>query len=128
MGREKLRRRRTAPTAAPCDELVAHLPNVSAALCRDALLVPGPARSVKGRSILLRDMPSPEAKLRVLVLGGMHGDELSSASVALHWLALAQNQPMDLPQPVHWRFIPALNPDGLTARSRRGASTPTAST
>ena len=56
----------------PCDELVAHLPNVSAALCRDALLVPGPARSVKGRSILLRDMPSPDAKLRVLVLGGMH--------------------------------------------------------
>jgi protein MpaA len=115
------------PAAAPCDELVAHLPNVSAALCRDALLVPGPARSVKGRSILLRDMPNPDAKLRVLVLGGMHGDELSSTSVALHWLALAQNQPMELPQPVHWRFIPALNPDGLTARPR-GASTPTAST
>jgi protein MpaA len=104
------------PAVPPCDELVAHLPNVSAALCRDALLVPGPARSVKGRSILLRDMPNPEAKLRVLVLGGMHGDELSSTSVALHWLALAQNQPMDLAQPVHWRFIPALNPDGLTAR------------
>jgi protein MpaA len=92
---------------------------VSAALCRDALLVPGPARSVKGRSILLRDMPNPDAKLRVLVLGGMHGDELSSTSVALHWLALAQNQPMDLAQPVHWRFIPALNPDGLTARPPR---------
>jgi protein MpaA len=107
------------PPAAPCDELAAHLPNVSAALCRDALLVPGPARSVKGRSILLRDMPNPEAKLRVLVLGGMHGDELSSTSVALHWLALAQNQPMDLAQPVHWRFIPALNPDGLTAQPPR---------
>jgi protein MpaA len=66
---------------------------VSAALCRDALLVPGPARSVKGRSILLRDMPNPEAKLRVLVLGAMHGDELSSTSVALHWIALAQDQP-----------------------------------
>ena len=66
------------PAVPPCDELVAHLPNVSAALCRDALLVPGPARSVKGRSILLRDMPSPDAKLRVLVLGGMHGDELLS--------------------------------------------------
>jgi protein MpaA len=26
---------------------------------------------------------------------------------------------MHLPQPVHWRFIPALNPDGLTARPPR---------
>ena len=87
------------PPATPCDEMTAHLPNVSAALCREAKLVPGPARSVKGRSILLRDLPNPEAKLRVLVLGGMHGDELSSTSVALHWLSLAQDQPMQLPQP-----------------------------
>ena len=64
----------------------------------------------------MRDLPAPDATLRVLVLGGIHGDELSSSSVALHWIGLAQNQPMDLPQPVHWRFIPALNPDGLTAR------------
>jgi murein tripeptide amidase MpaA len=47
--------------------------------------------------------------LRVLVIGGIHGDELSSASVALHWILLAQAEPNQ----THWRFIPALNPDGL---------------
>ena len=51
--------------------------------------------------------------LRVLVLGAIHGDEPSSASLALHWIALAGLTPFDSPQAVHWRFIPALNPDGL---------------
>ena len=100
----------------PCVELIRSLPNVNAALCARAQLSPSPARSVQGRPILMRDVPDPDARLRVLVLGGIHGDELSSASVALHWLRLAQDSPMDLPQPVHWRFIPALNPDGLIAR------------
>ena len=104
---------RTAPAA--CQELIRHLPNVTAALCRETQLLPGPGRSVLGRPILMRDLPAPDAKLRVLVLGGIHGDELSSSSVALHWLSLAQNQPVDLPHPVHWRFIPALNPDGLAS-------------
>jgi hypothetical protein len=98
---------------------VSRLPNVSQALCQDAQLVAGPARSVKGRSILLRDMPAIDARLRVLVLGGIHGDELSSSAVALHWIALAQHEPMQLPQPVHWRFIPALNPDGLITQPPR---------
>ena len=43
------------------------------------------------------------------------GDERSSASVALHWIALAQA----VPTQTHWRFIPALNPDGLFSRPAR---------
>lgn len=103
----------------PCAELIRSLPNVNAALCERAQLSPSGARSVQGRTILVRDLPNPDARLRVLVVGGIHGDELSSASVALHWLRLVQDSPMDLPQPVSWRFIPALNPDGLIARPPR---------
>jgi hypothetical protein len=99
--------------------LVQRLPNTSAALCREAQLVAGPARSVQGRPILLRDMPIPHAQLRVLVLGGMHGDELSSAAVALHWIRLVHDNPAQGPQAVHWRFIPALNPDGLITQPAR---------
>jgi hypothetical protein len=44
-----------------------------------------------------------------MVVGAMHGDEFSSASVALHWLKLAQANP----EQTQWRFIPLLNPDGL---------------
>jgi hypothetical protein len=89
---------------------------VSAALCESAQLQPTGARSVKGQPIYSRDIAAEGAKLRVLVIGGIHGDELSSASVALHWIRLASEQPAQMPQAVHWRFIPAVNPDGLLAR------------
>ena len=105
-----------AKPASACDEILHRLPNVSAALCNAAALHPSGGRSVEGRTIWTRDVLPREARWRVLVIGGIHGDELSSSSVALHWLALAQDEPAQMPQPVHWRFIPALNPDGLFAR------------
>jgi protein MpaA len=92
-----------------CDEFYARLPNVSWALCQTAQLQISEGRSVKGRPIYTRDVEHAHAQLRVLVIGGIHGDELSSASVALHWIRLAQNTP----EQIHWRFVPALNPDGL---------------
>ena len=105
----------TAPlmAAAPCDEFVALLPNVKRALCESAKLQASTARSVKGRTLWLRDIKADNANIRVLVVGAIHGDELSSASLALQWIELAEQPPVDSPQAVHWRFIPALNPDGL---------------
>ena len=107
--------------AGPCDEFVAKLPNVKRALCESAALQPSAARSVKGRTLWVRDIKpddaapgsAPQPMRRVLVIGAIHGDELSSASLALQWIRLASQAPADMPQPVHWRFIPALNPDGL---------------
>ncbi len=106
--------------AAPCEGFVQRLPHVNARLCAAAGLQDSGARSVQGQPLYMRDIKAEHATLRVLVVGAIHGDELSSTSVALHWLALAQQQPgAALPQPVHWRFIPALNPDGLLARPPR---------
>ena len=99
--------------AAPCDEFVALLPNVKRALCESAKLQASTARSVKGRTLWLRDIKADNASIRVLVVGAIHGDELSSASLALQWIELAQQPPVDTPQAVYWRFIPVLNPDGL---------------
>jgi hypothetical protein len=96
----------------PCREFVARLPNVKAPLCASAELKPTAGRSVQGRTLFQRDVVAPEARIRVLVVGAMHGDELSSASVALHWIQLA----LQTPSNAHWRFIPALNPDGLMVR------------
>jgi protein MpaA len=104
---------------APCAELVGKLPNVSAALCTGAKLEATSAKSVKGRTLYKRDIVADGAKLRVLVIGGIHGDELSSSSVALHWIRLAVDEPAQMPQAVHWRFIPALNPDGLLDKPPR---------
>ena len=96
----------------PCREFVARLPNVRSLLCQAAQLKPSPGRSVQGRTLYHRDVVAPDARIRVLVVGAMHGDELSSASVALHWIQRA----VETPSNAHWRFIPALNPDGLMTR------------
>lgn len=96
----------------PCRELVARLPNVKAPLCASAQLQPTRGRSVQGRTLYARDVVAPDARLRVLVVGGIHGDELSSAALALHWIERATETPSN----AHWRFLPALNPDGLMAR------------
>ena len=101
-----------ANAADPCTEFVARLPNVPKLLCGAAQLQPTEGRSVQGRTLYMRDVVAPDPKIRVLVVGAMHGDELSSASVALHWIQLAVQTPSN----AHWRFIPALNPDGLMAR------------
>ena len=108
-----------AQAAAPCDEFAARLPNMKRAFCESANLQPSPVKSVKGQTIWTRDIKADSATLRVLVIGAIHGDELSSASLAMHWLKLAELSPADMPQAVHWRFIPALNPDGLLSQPPR---------
>jgi murein peptide amidase A len=102
----------SAGAVALCDDFYARLPNVKRALCDSARLRATEGRSVKGRTIYARDVGPESAPLRVLVVGGMHGDELSSASLALHWIKLAASTSSQ----THWRFIPALNPDGLFSR------------
>lgn len=108
-----------AHAGSPCDEFADRLPNVKRSLCASAGLQPSTARSVMGRTLWMRDIKADNASLRVLVIGAMHGDELSSASVALHWLRLAELGVFETPQAVHWRFIPALNPDGLLSQPPR---------
>jgi hypothetical protein len=104
-----------ASTTGACVGFYAKLPNVSMALCEDAQLLASGVRSVQGEPLMVRDIRPENPKRRVLVVAAMHGDELSSASVALHWLDFAQAAP----QSIHWRFIPVLNPDGLLRKPAR---------
>ncbi|WP_245606852.1 M14 family zinc carboxypeptidase [Simplicispira psychrophila] len=113
----------SAPTSA-CALFLARLPDVGPQRCQAAQLVPSGARSRQGVPLFWRDVHTPAtvpaaahntaAPLRVLVVGAIHGDELTSASLALHWIGLAEKM-QTLGQAVHWRFIPVLNPDGLLA-------------
>jgi murein peptide amidase A len=113
----------------PCLELIKNVQGVTASDCRAATLKPTGARSVNGLPLLQREVhakgqaassvktiaavPATFAAtlppLKVLVLGGIHGDEMSSVALVFRWIALAQAQPAG----IHWRFVPALNPDGL---------------
>lgn len=101
--------------AEACFALLHSVPGVSSQLCAQAQLQTSGALSVQGRPLLLRDMPAAATvknPTRVLVIGGIHGDELSSVNLALQWIGLAS----EIPAQSHWRFLPALNPDGLLAK------------
>jgi hypothetical protein len=85
------------------------LPNLTVALCEHSALIDSQARSVLGQPLWQRDVISPDPKWRVLVIGGIHGDELSSTSLVFHWMQHAVLTPSD----IHWRFVPLVNPDGV---------------
>ncbi len=92
-----------------CSGLVPKLPSMTMALCQQLGLKDSGARSVKGIPLMRRDVGNSDAKMRVLVIGGIHGDEMSSGTTAMQWLDWAVQNPVN----VHWRFIPVLNPDGF---------------
>jgi protein MpaA len=101
----------TAPFTAQsfCGQAVKRLPSISLAVCQQAGLGAGPGKSVNGNPLLQRDVVSPKARLRVLVLGGIHGDEPSSTALVLRWIGSATETPSN----IHWRFVPLVNPDGM---------------
>jgi hypothetical protein len=108
-----------AHAGSPCADFVAKLPNLSRALCEAAKLQPAGVRSVAGQMLWTRDIRPSQANLRVLVVGGIHGDELSAASLPFHWIKLAAQGAQAAgknPQAIHWRFVPVLNPDGLLSQ------------
>lgn len=99
----------------PCQDLVPVVPNLKVWQCEEVGLQSMGARSFKGRTLWGKDVVVEDAQLRVMVVGGIHGDEMSSVSLVFHWLALAQQAPAEMPQAINWRFIPSMNPDGLLA-------------
>lgn len=98
-----------------CRDYVSRIPGVGVDLCEAAGLTDLKVRSVQGRTLWGTDVAPANAGVRILVLGGIHGDEMSSVALVYHWIALARQGVADMPQAVHWRFVPSLNPDGLFA-------------
>lgn len=98
-----------------CSEVTRAIPQIKASTCVSAELKPW-AKSVNGRHILIREfMPAQRPVARVLVVGGIHGDELTSVSIVFRWLELLK-QPTGQAARYQWRVIPVLNPDGLLAK------------
>ncbi len=102
-----------------CEDYASRVPGLKAQQCRDAALQDMGVRSVQGRTLWGRDVRADPAPLRVLVLGGIHGDEMSSVATVFRWIGLSQQPGTDARLKAHWRFIPALNPDGLFAKPSR---------
>jgi len=102
-------------TNATCDAIEAKLSSVREGECSRYPWVEG-AKTQQGNSLLYHDVPAtegPELATRVMLVGGIHGDEFSSVTISFKWLHLLQSQ---LHRHFNWRFIPASNPDGLLAK------------
>ena len=99
-----------------CTAVTRAIPDINLKTCMAAGLRPVTTRSVMGRPIMLREFRAAQRKAPlVLVIGGIHGDELTSVSIVFRWIELLQ-QPGYVGPQLHWRVIPVLNPDGLLAK------------
>lgn len=104
----------TAAVSALCEQIGAKLGSVEADDCLAQAFVADDGRSVKGRPLLFKEVAATsEASepFRVLLMGGVHGDEYSSISIIFKWLELYSGQALE--GQFHWRFAPLVNPDGL---------------
>jgi predicted deacylase len=77
-----------------CKRLAVRLPGVSARTCQSSGLAASGAVSQKGFPILTRRVPpgkgAPSHPVRVLLLGGIHGDELTASAVVFQWMQWMQ--------------------------------------
>lgn len=102
-----------------CDRIGAKLGSVSAEECQGFRLRSTSGRSLLGKPLAAIDyLPTVAGdRPRVLLLGGIHGDEYSAVSIVFKWLAELEAA---TERRLHWRIIPLLNPDGLLRpRSQR---------
>lgn len=101
-----------------CQQVDGRLASVSFEMCSNLALDTLLGQSVEGRPILGRQFEaSSEEAIRVLFLGGIHGDELSSVSITYIW--------MDTLRQYHsgtfdWWVVPVVNPDGLLRKDASG--------
>ncbi|GAA6138001.1 hypothetical protein NBRC116583_17480 [Arenicella sp. 4NH20-0111] len=100
-----------------CTKIGNRLASVSEKACKTYNLQPTGCKSVLGTPLMLKEFPPLEGKDplgKVLLIGGTHGDELTSVSVVFRWIGTLREFHSGL---FHWRVLPVMNPDGLLKRS-----------
>ncbi len=101
-----------------CARIAPRIPVVTAQECGKLNLSINAGSSVRGMPIMMREQPAAAPHLaadapRVLLIGGIHGDELTAPAAVLRW---ANWLDRDQAPQFHWRIAPLMNPDGLLAR------------
>ena len=103
-----------------CIKIGAKLGSVNREECTKAGFQLSGGASVKNMPILVKEFPPmpyadpsqgirpPQA--RILLIGGIHGDEYSSVSIVFKWIKILTKHHSGL---FHWRVAPLINPDGL---------------
>ncbi|WP_243656667.1 M14 family zinc carboxypeptidase [Paucimonas lemoignei] len=107
--------RNAAPQVDWCQRFSARLASLSLETCRQSGLTPSGTLSVQGFPILHRQIPPVKSgkstpPVRVLLLGGIHGDELTAPAIVFKWM---QWMNQGAAQEFHWSVAPVVNPDGF---------------
>lgn len=100
------------PVISLCQEIGTKLGSVSITDCLNQQLTHS-SYSAEHRSLAYKDFPPLSGRApmgRVLVIGGIHGDEFSSVSMIFRWMGKLDQFHSGM---FHWRFVPSSNPDGL---------------
>ncbi|MFT4635173.1 MAG: protein MpaA [Chitinophagales bacterium] len=96
-----------------CRQISKRLASVKYSACEAAQLELSGCSSTNGFPILMREFaPFKERKPqgRILIVGGTHGDELTSVSVTMRWIEKLNQYHSGL---FHWHLAPMMNPDGV---------------
>ncbi len=104
------------PVHETCSRIARKLASVGLRECLARGLQPGGAHSVQGTPILVREFAPIAGRpplARVLLVGGIHGDEYASVSIVFKWLRILERHHSGR---FHWRVAPLMNPDGLLRR------------
>jgi len=99
-----------------CARIGGKLGSVSREECEESGLQHSWAWSSEFTPILWREYPRLPQRVplgRVLLIGGIHGDEYSSISIVFKWMEVLDKYHSGL---FEWRIVPLLNPDGLLRR------------
>ena len=102
-----------------CDRIAQKLASIDQSECLNRALAITRGESVQGAPILLKEylpMENRQPRGRVLLVGGIHGDEYSSVSIVFKWMSILDEHHTGL---FHWRIVPLLNPDGLLRQEAR---------
>lgn len=104
---------RLAAVGMMCRKIGAKLGSVNETACVAQNLTLSPGVSVQGNPILIKEYPpnpNRQPQARILLIGGIHGDEYSSISIVFKWMETLNKHHSGL---FYWRIAPLVNPDGF---------------
>ena len=111
-----------------CDRLSSELKSVHHERCiaravelpdADDEWAPDPVSLLGKRPVDTVDAPGEPGPRRVLVLGAIHGDEISAVSAVFRWIDfLDRTKPDSFLRQNVYMFFPLVNPDGFYAKPR----------
>ena len=100
--------------ALACEDIAKKLSSVSLNECLNSNLSTSLHKSANNKSLLIKEYPPLLHKRkplgRILMLGGIHGDEYSSVTIMFKWMKILDQYHSGL---FHWKVAPLVNPDGL---------------